>query len=87
MMGPSYFDRDSTSLKLNIWVARDANLSSNGRWGGWYTDIGTNISVLSEQVLPPPTTTNTQDIREMMREHIFSKLFTKTELLIAPCWR
>ena len=29
---------------------------------------------------------NIQDIRKIMREHIFSNLCTKTELLIAPCW-
>ena len=34
----------------------------------------------------PPAQPNTQDIRKIMREHIFSNLLTKTELLIAPCW-
>ena len=31
-------------------------------------------------------TSHIQDIRKIRREHIFSNLFTKTELLIAPCW-
>ena len=35
----------------------------------------------------PPPQPDTQDIRKIMREHIFSNLFTKTELLITPCWR
>ena len=36
--------------------------------------------------LESPSPLHIQDIRKIMREHIFSNLLTKTELLIAPCW-
>ena len=42
-------------------------------------------SCWATNTLPPPQA-HIQDIRKIMREHIFSNLFTKTELLIAPCW-